>query len=146
MMSFTRWDPLDELGRFADRAGYLLGSFDPTGSRESESGRTWRPSVDVYENDSEMVFEAELPGIDPKTVDLKMEKSVLTLRGERALGGGTTEGYHRLERPYGPFSRSFWLPDTTEEAEARATYKDGVLRIVLPKREKARAKQIPVGA
>ena len=91
------------------------------------------------------MLKAELPGIDPKDVDVQVENNVLTLRGERKLDSEVKrESYHRVERSYGAFSRSFTLPTVVDTEKIKAEYKDGVLRLVLPKKEEAKPKQISI--
>ena len=105
----------------------------------------WAPAVDIYEKASDVVLKAELPGVDPKDVDIRIENNVLTLKGERKLEGDVKrESYHRVERSYGSFTRSFTLPSTVDTSSVKADYKDGVLRITLPKREEAKPKQIQI--
>jgi HSP20 family protein len=106
---------------------------------------TWSPAVDIFETENEIVVKAEIPGIDRKDITLSLEKNVLNLKGERRFEKETKEeNYHRIERAYGGFSRSFSLPATVDEEKIRADYRDGILKIVLPKREQAKAKQIKI--
>jgi HSP20 family protein len=108
---------------------------------------TWDPSVDIFENDTDVVIKAELPGMDPKNIDVRLENNVLMLKGERHFERETKEeNYHRVEREYGSFSRSFLLPTAVKEDKVVAEYKDGVLKIVLPKKEEAKPKAIKVEA
>jgi HSP20 family protein len=101
--------------------------------------------VDIYEQDGNIVLKAELPGVDPKDVDVRVENNVLTLRGERKLDNEVKrENYHRVERSYGAFSRSFTLPNVIDTEKIKAEYKDGVLRMTLPTREEAKPKQISI--
>jgi HSP20 family protein len=90
-------------------------------------------------------MKAELPGVDPKDVDVRLENSTLTLRGERKLDKEVKQdSYHRVERPYGAFSRSFTLPTVVDQGSIKAEYKDGVLKLTLPKREEAKPRQIQI--
>jgi HSP20 family protein len=115
------------------------------GSEEDYALAAWAPAVDIFEQDGNIVLKAELPGIDPKDVDVRVENNVLTLRGERKLDSEVKkEGYHRVERAYGTFGRSFTLPTVVDTEKIKAEYKDGVLRVALPKREEAKAKQISI--
>ena len=101
--------------------------------------------MDIFENDGNLVLKAELPGIDPKDVDVHVENNVLTLRGERKFESEVKrEQYHRVERAYGTFSRSFTLPNVVDTDNIKAEFKDGVLRVTLPQREEAKPKQIQV--
>jgi HSP20 family protein len=108
-------------------------------------GGSWAPPVDIYEHDGNLVLKAELPGIDPKDVDVRVENNVLTLRGERKFDSEVKrENCHRVERAYGTFSRSFTLPNVVDTQNIKAEFKDGVLRVTMPKREEAKPKQIQV--
>jgi HSP20 family protein len=108
-------------------------------------GGSWAPAVDIYEQDGNIVLKAELPGVDAKEVDIRLENNVLTLRGERKLDGEVKrENYHRVERSYGSFTRSFTLPTVVDQEKIKAEYRDGVLRVTLPKREEAKPKQISI--
>jgi HSP20 family protein len=101
--------------------------------------------VDIYEHDGNIVLKAELPGIDPKDVDVRVENNVLTLRGERKLESEIKrDDYHRVERAYGKFSRSFTLPNVVDTEKIKADFKDGVLQVSLPQREEAKPKQISI--
>jgi HSP20 family protein len=123
--------------------------FEDTGrgwrSDEPSSTTTWSPAVDIYETEGEILVQAELPGVDRKDITLHLEKNVLTLKGERRFEKETKqENYHRIERAYGGFSRSFSIPATVEEDKIRAEYKDGILKIALPKKEQVKPKQIQI--
>ena len=108
-------------------------------------GGTWAPAVDIYEQDNNIVLKAELPGVDPKDVDIRLENNTLTLRGERKFDDEVKkENYHRVERAYGAFTRSFTLPTVVDQGSIKAEFKDGVLRVTLPKREEAKPKQIQI--
>ena len=146
-MAVTRWDPFRDLNVLQDRMNRL---FENAGrgwtAEEPAATTTWSPAVDIFETEGEIVVKAELPGIDRKDIVLHMENNVLTLRGERRLEKETKEeNYHRIERSYGGFSRSFTIPTTVDEQNIRADYKDGILKIVLPKKEQVKPKQIKIG-
>jgi HSP20 family protein len=124
--------------------------FDDTGrgmrGDEPAATTTWSPAVDIFETEGEIVVKAELPGMDRKDITLNLEKNVLTLRGERRFEKETKEeNYHRIERSYGSFSRAFSIPAIVDDEKIRADYKDGVLKIALPKKEQAKPKQIRIG-
>jgi HSP20 family protein len=105
----------------------------------------WAPSVDIYENKDHIVLEAELPGMKQEDFDLSIENNVLTLRGERKFEKTEeSDNYHRVERSYGAFTRSFTLPQTVSPEGATAEYNNGVLRVTLPKREETKARRIEV--
>jgi HSP20 family protein len=106
----------------------------------------WLPPVDIFENDNhEIVIKAEMPGLERGDIDLRVENNTLTLRGERKRESEVKDdSYHRVERAYGTFSRSFSLPATVDAGKVTADYKDGVLTVVLPTREEAKPRQIQV--
>jgi HSP20 family protein len=107
----------------------------------------WSPTVDISENDNELTFKAELPGIELKDITVSLDNNVLTIKGERRFEKETDkENYHRVERMYGNFSRSFALPTFIDESKVNAMFKNGVLKIVLPKKEHAKTRGIEVKA
>ena len=138
----------DPFRNFEDRMKRFFGeSFDPFKkvAEESWSLATWAPTCDIYETDNEIVVKAELPEVKKEDVNVSIENNILTLRGERKLSEETKKGnYHRLERSYGEFSRSFSLPSFVDAGKVNAEFKDGMLRVTLPKREEAKPKQIEV--
>jgi HSP20 family protein len=138
-MSLIRWDPFRELSR-------LTGFMGP--AMEGPSSTTaWNPAVDIFENENEIVIKAELPGMEAKDIELGLENNVLMLKGERRFEKETKEeNYHRVEREYGRFSRSFALPVAVKEDKIRAEFKNGLLRVVLPKKEELKAKTINIAA
>jgi HSP20 family protein len=141
-MAMIKWDPFREFNALA-RRGNLFGK-EWEGALPSTS---WNPSVDVFETEHEVVFKAELPGMNTKDIDVRLENNVLTLKGERHFEKETKEeNYHRVEREYGTFSRSFALPTVVNADKVTAEYKDGVLKIVLPKKEEVTAKPITIAA
>jgi HSP20 family protein len=113
---------------------------------EGESNLTaWAPAVDISENEHELLVKADLPGIDPKDLDIRVENNVLTIRGERKFEKKVDQdNYLRVERTYGSFSRSFALANTVNPEGIKADYQNGVLTLVVPKREEAKPKQIKV--
>jgi len=105
----------------------------------------WAPAVDIYENQHELVVKADLPDVDPKDLDIRVENNILTIRGERKFEKKVNEdNYLRVERAYGAFSRSFALANTVNPDGIKADYQNGVLTLVIPKREEAKPKQIKV--
>ena len=142
-MPLIRWDPFREFNTLPARLGGFFGRDWET----PMSTTTWNPSVDIFENDSEVVVKAELPGMNAKDIDVRLENNVLTLKGERHFEKETKEeNYHRVEREYGTFSRSFALPAAVNGDKVSAEYKDGVLKIVLPKKEETKPKPIKIAA
>jgi HSP20 family protein len=112
---------------------------------EALSTSVWTPPVDIFETENEVVVKAELPEVNQKDIEIQVENSTLTLRGERKFDKEVKqESFHRIERPYGTFARSFTLPTTIDQEKIRADYKDGILRVVMPKREETKPKQIKV--
>ena len=139
-MTLVRWNPARELASMEiDRLNHMLNDF-------YGMGRAWTPAVDIFETkDSEYVLKAELPDMKREDINVTFENGVLTLTGERKAEFDSNEGtFHRSERAYGRFSRSFTLPATIDSARISATYKDGLLTIRLPQREEAKPKQIAV--
>src|SRR5262249_14004173 len=105
----------------------------------------WAPPVDIYEQDGMLVVKAELPGVSPEDVKVHLENNILTIRGERRLEKDVRrESYHRIERAYGSVTRSFTLTPQYEQEKIQAEFKDGVLRVAVPRSEKARPRQIPI--
>lgn len=110
-----------------------------------EENRPWTPAVDILENEQEVVLKADLPEVDQKNIDVKLENGTLTLKGERKFEKAENgAGYRRIERAYGTFVRYFSVPETVEPEKVKAEYKNGVLTIRLPKKEVAKPKTIPV--
>jgi HSP20 family protein len=147
-MTIVRWEPFRSLVSLQERMNRLFDESARGLGRSQEEDWTmgaWAPPVDIYEQGNDVVLKAELPGVDPKDVDIRIENNVLTLKGERKLEDEIKqESYHRVERSYGSFTRAFTLPSTVDTGNVKADYKDGVLRITLPKREEAKPKQIRV--
>jgi HSP20 family protein len=144
-MAITRFDPFRDLAQMQDRINRIFG--DATrGNDDVLSRGDWMPPVDIFENDAhEIVLKAELPGIERDSIDIRVENNLLTIRGERKPDQETKqEAYHRVERVYGAFSRSFSLPSTINAEQVSAEFKDGVLTVVLPPREEAKPRQIQV--
>ena len=146
-MSLIRWRPTHDLMNIRDEMSRLFDNFFaglPERGKELLGGE-WSPSVDVSETDEEVVVTAELPGVKQDEVDITITDDVLTLKGEKKEEKEVKEkNYHRVERTYGSFQRSIGLPTGVEAGKAKATYKDGVLCITIPKAEEAKPKQIKI--
>jgi HSP20 family protein len=144
-MSSNPWDVMRELAVMQERMNRVWGNTFERGT-DAVTNRGWTPPVDIYETDGrEVVLRAELPGLRREDISLTVENNTLTIRGERRRDEGIKEDrYHRIERAYGPFSRSFALPASVEAERVRAEYRDGVLTVSLPFREEARPRQIQV--
>jgi HSP20 family protein len=147
-MAIVRWEPFRELLSTQDRFNQLFNRtfsqvFGPEG--QELGSRSWSPAVDVYETDQSLVIKAELPGIDPKDLEVRVENKTLFIKGERKFEKDTKEGnYHRVERSYGTFLRSFTLPSSVNAEGAQAEYRDGILALKLAKREEAKPKTIQI--
>lgn len=143
MTRITRWNPYvnvtglqEQLNRF-----FELGSQ----GRDENSLTSWAPAVDIYETENELVLKADLPDINEKELDVRIENNTLSIHGERKFEQKVKEGgYLRTERSYGSFNRSFSLPNTVNTEAIKAEYKNGVLTIELPKRAESKPKQVKV--
>ena len=112
---------------------------------EESALTTWAPAVDIYETPNELVVKADLPDVNEKDIDMRVENNLLTIRGERKFEKSVSEeNYLRVERTYGAFSRSFSLPNTVNAEKIGAEYKNGVLTVTLPKREESKPRQVKV--
>lgn len=147
MNTLTRWDPFKEMHEFQNRLSNLFGHTMKRGDGEEESftATEWAPLVDIIEDDKEYLVKAELPEVRKEDVHVAVEKGTLTIRGERKFEKEEkNKRYHRVERGYGSFVRSFVLPDVADAAKVSAEFKDGVLRVHLPKTEMARPRHVEV--
>jgi HSP20 family protein len=145
-MSIVRYDPFRDLRTLQEEVNRLFSTNLTRGFGEEGIGRgAWNPSVDIYENKEHIVLEAELPGMNRDDFELSVENNVITLRGERQFEKrDDSDNYHRVERSYGSFTRSFTLPQTVSADGATAEYRNGVLRVTLPKREETKARRIQI--
>jgi HSP20 family protein len=145
-MSIVRYDPFRDLRTLQEEVNRLFSTNLTRGFGEEGIGRgAWIPSVDIFENKDQIVLEAELPGMKREDFDLTIENNVITLRGERRFEKqDDTDNYHRVERSYGSFTRSFTLPQSVSADGATAEYANGVLRVTLPKREEAKSRRIQI--
>ena len=145
-MASSPWDVMRELALVQERMNRIWGGPFDRGHDDVTSRGTWLPPVDIYEtSDRQIILKAELPGLRREDIDLTVENSTLTIRGERRRDEAVGEDrYHRVERAYGAFTRSFTLPHTIDGAKVHADYRDGVLTVTLPTREETRSRQIQV--
>jgi HSP20 family protein len=145
-MAIVRWEPFRDLLASQKEFDRLFrDAFSPFFREGELSTRTWAPAVDIYEDNNNLVLKADLPGVDPKDVEIKVENGVLYLSGERKFEKEVKEeSYHRVERSYGAFSRTFSLPNSIDADKVSAEYKDGQLILTMPKREEAKPKTIKV--
>ena len=146
-MALVRWDPFRELEEVSDRLNRMFArpAASQTSGKETMIVADWTPSVDISETEQEYQIKAEIPDVKKEDVKVTVEDGVLTIQGERKHEKEEKgKKYHRIERSYGSFVRTFSLPDVIEEEKVKAEFKDGVLNLHLPKSEKAKPKAIEV--
>jgi len=147
-MAIVRWlDPFRDLTGIQDRMNQIFEDALARSRGRDEGLRTgmWTPAVDIYEKNDAVVVKAELPGVERDQISVEVKDGVLTLRGERKFERDVKEeSYHRVERAYGSFLRSFSLPVSVDQDKVKATFRDGVLEVELPKKEQAKPKQVKV--
>jgi len=145
MTFLTRWDPFREMSSLQSQVNHLFEDFAGRGSDELTTAG-FVPAVDVYEDEHQITLKVEVPGIDQKDINISLENNTLTVHGERKFEKEEKEeNFHRIERRYGSFSRSFTLPNTVDTENVQADYDNGVLRIRLARRAEAKPKQIKIG-
>jgi HSP20 family protein len=144
MTVLTRWEPFRELSTLQDRINRAFRE-SRTGEDDSLTTSSFAPAVDVYEDEHQVALKIEVPGIDEKDIDIRVENNTLTVHGERKIEKEEKEeNYRRVERHYGTFTRTFTLPQTVDTEKVAATYDKGVLKIALPKKAEAKPKQIKI--
>lgn len=145
-MALVKYNPLRELRGMQEQMNRLLNiSWNHDLAGEDIKEGLWQPSVDIYETEDAIVIKAELPDVDQKDIEVRIEDNTLTLKGERKHEGEVKkENYHRIERYFGSFQRSFSLPTNIQQDNVSASCDKGVLTITLPKREDNKPKQIKV--
>ncbi|HXS97147.1 MAG TPA: Hsp20/alpha crystallin family protein [Candidatus Limnocylindrales bacterium] len=137
MSSLTHFDPLANLRLFEDAFSRMLS--------EPQSNRPWTPAVDIFETENELVLKADLPDVDQNNIDVRVENQTLTIAGERKFENKQDgKGYHRIERSYGQFVRSFAVPNTFDTENINAQYRNGVLTVTLAKKEAAKPRQVKI--
>ncbi|GIU74482.1 MAG: heat-shock protein Hsp20 [Bryobacteraceae bacterium] len=145
MANITRRSDLAKLDPFFSSPLALFEDMVNRFFSEPVSARPWYPAVDIAENENEIVLTADIPGVKMEDIELKIENGTLTISGSREFKKEEKEGgYHRIERSYGSFHRAFTLPDTVDTDKIEATYEDGVLKVVLPKKEVAKPKTVKI--
>ena len=149
MTPLTRWEPFREFSTMQDRANRMnrlfRESYSPEGPEEALTTTNFAPPVDIYEDEHNITLKLEVPGIDEKDIDVRIEGNTLTVHGERKIEKEEKEeNFRRIERQYGSFTRSFTLPSSVDPAQVSANYDKGVLRINLAKKAEAKPKQIKV--
>ena len=143
-MAITRWDPFREVMALQNRVNSLFRDFNEAGESPLTTA-SFVPAVDIYEDDKKVVLKLEVPGIEEKDLDVSVENSTLTVKGERKFEKEEKEeNFHRIERRYGSFYRAFTLPSTVDTENVAANYNAGVLRLELKKKPEAQPKQIKV--
>lgn len=141
-MSLSQYDPLSHFPagtfrNFEDAVSRILS--------EPRAGRPWSPAVDIFETENELVLKADLPDVKLEDIEVRVENQTLTLKGERQFEKDeNTRGYHRIERNYGTFVRSFTVPASVDAEKVAAEYKNGVLSVKLPKKEAAKPRQVKI--
>ncbi len=145
-MAITRWDPFQEWNLITDRMNRLFQeTYGPTRGEEQMTTSSFVPPVDIYEDEHNITLKLEVPGIEQKDIDIRLENNTLTVRGERKFEKEEKEeNFHRVERRYGSFFRAFSLPNTVDVDSVNADYENGVLKIKLAKKAEAKPKQIKV--
>ncbi len=142
--TLNRWEPFRGAATLQEQVNRLFGNVLEHSGEESNL-TSWAPAVDIYETEHELVVKADLPEVDSKELDIRVENNLLTIRGERKFEKKVNEeNYLRVERAYGSFSRSFSLANTVNAEAIKADYQNGVLTLTIPKREEAKPKQIKV--
>ena len=143
MNAISRLEPFHGFSTFQDQFNRLFN--EQFRNHDESALTTWAPSVDIYETPSELVVKADLPDVNEKDIDVRVENNLLTIRGERKFEKSVSEeNFLRVERTYGAFSRSFSLPNTVNAEAIGAQYKNGVLTVTLPKREESKPRQVKV--
>lgn len=144
-MNIIKYDPFRDLRGLQDEVNRLFASsFSRNNDTELAPG-AWSPHVDIFENKDNIVLEAELAGMKPEDVEIAIENNVLTIRGERRFEKKDEgDNFHRVERSYGSFSRSFTLPPTVAAENANAVFDNGLLKLTLAKREEAKPRRIEI--
>jgi HSP20 family protein len=148
VQSLTRWDPFAEMADLRREMDHIFGEFfGRTPSSMAATEAMWSPLVDIHETKDSFLLMAELPGVKQEDVEVSVEGDTLTLKGERKRETEVKEDqYHRIERSYGRFERSILLPSVVDPNRVKATYRDGVLEIQLPKKEEAKPKAVKIEA
>jgi HSP20 family protein len=143
-MAITRWDPFRDVIALQNRVNSLLRDFND-GAEGALTTASFVPAVDIYEDAQKVVLKLEVPGIEEKDLDVRVENHTLTVKGERKFEKEEKEeNFHRIERRYGSFYRAFTLPSTVDTEAVQASYNAGVLKLELKKKAEAQPKQIKV--
>jgi len=145
-MAIIRWDPFRDLTTLRERMNVLFGDVYPSRGEEKDLvANTWNPSVDIYEHNGNLVLTAEVPGLDENDIEVKIEDSTLTIQGDRKFEKEVKEeNYHRVERSYGSFFRSFSLPRNIDQDKIKAENENGILKITMPKKAELKPKNVKI--
>ena len=146
-MALARWNPNRDMMSVRDEMSRVLNEVFGRGASDESAwiSGAWTPPVDIYETDEALVMKAELPGFSKDDISIELKENTLVIKGERKHEDEVKEGnYHRMERSYGAFQRAFMLPMTVDQEKVKASYKDGILELRLPKVQAAQPKRIAV--
>jgi HSP20 family protein len=145
-MTIIRWDPFRDLTTLRERMNVLFGDvYSSRGEEKNLMASTWNPSVDIYEQNGNLVLTAEVPGLDENDIEVKLEDSTLTIKGDRKFVKEVNEeNYHRNERSYGSFYRSFSLPRNIDQNKIKAESENGILKITMPKKAELKPKNVKI--
>ena len=144
-MTLEKWEPFRDLMAMQDRMTRIIGETLSRIGKEDVARRVWSPPVDILERENEIILKVDLPEVTQDEIDIRVEGNTLTIQGERKfIKDASEENYIQIERPYGTFRRTFNLPRMIDQEGIKASYKDGVLRIVLPRKQEIQPKQIVV--
>lgn len=139
-----RWDPFRDLAVLQEKVNKAFNEQFNQDGIEAVNTRTWAPVVDVLETTSDLIVRAEVPGMEKDAIDIEVTNEQLSIKGERRIPESDTDRYVRMERPYGPFQRTFSIGVPVQSDKVKASYKDGVLEIIIPKTEEVKPKKIAI--
>lgn len=145
-MKLTRYEPWRMLNQFHDELEQFFGRYDQANGDSAIATSSWIPAVDIKEEEQRFLIHVDVPGVDPKNIEIFMENGVLTIKGERRLETQENNLYKRIERVHGTFYRRFSLPGTADANKISATGKNGVLEVTIPKKEVAQPRRIEIQA
>lgn len=145
-MAIIRWDPFRDVVTLRDKMNRLFeDAVTARGEEKDMITGSWSPAVDIYETENELILSAEVPGIAEKDIEVRIEDNTLSIKGERKFEKETREeNYHRIERSYGSFHRSFSLPGTVDQEHIEARHEGGVLKIHMPKKPESKPKMVKI--
>ena len=145
-MAIIRWDSFKDMITLREKMNRLFEDYYPARTQEKDMmTSTWAPSVDIYESENELVLTAELPGIKEEDIEIKLEDNTLSIKGDRKFEKATKEeNYHRIERSYGSFYRSFTLPRNIDQDKIRAESENGILKVTMPKKAELKPKKVKI--